>query len=98
MIFIAAGCKRDRPNLTSKNFNSIIPVGMTESNVYATLGTNAIVTQDNLGRKDLAYFFPYFPPPPGVNPKIDSLDVIISNGVVVRTAILWKTTYHSEAK
>jgi len=89
---------RGKPSLTSENIDSIIPAGMTESNVYAILGTNAVVSRDNLGRKDLTYFFPYFPPPPGVNPKIDSLDVIISNGIVVQAAIQWKTTYHLEAK
>jgi hypothetical protein len=69
---------------------------MTESNVYAILGTNVAVSHDSLGRKYLLYLFPYFPPPPGVNPKIDSLDVIISNSVVVRVTIPSET--HFETK
>jgi hypothetical protein len=62
MMSITAGCRQSKPDLTAQNFNSIIPVGMVESNVYAILGTNAIVSRDNLGRKDLTYFFPYSPP------------------------------------
>lgn len=87
LIYFAAGCKRSEPNLTRGNFNSVIPMGMTESNVYAILGTNASVSRDSFGRKYLTYLFPYFPPPPGVNPKIDALDVMLSNSVVLRVSI-----------
>jgi hypothetical protein len=93
-LCVTAGCQQSKPNLTERNLDSIIPIGMTESNVYRILGTNAIISHDNLGRKDLTYFFPYAPPPPEVNPKIDTLDIFISNGVVVHSAILWNETYH----
>jgi hypothetical protein len=48
-----AGCK---PSLTKTNANRIIPNGMSESNVYVLLGTNAIVKQDDFGNKHLIYF------------------------------------------
>lgn len=86
LLFILAGCQNKR-NLTKENINSIIPARMTESNVYAVLGINAVVSHDNLGRKYLIYLFPYSTPPPGVNPKVDGVELLISNGVVVRTWI-----------
>jgi hypothetical protein len=69
---------------------------MTESNVYAIIGTNAAVSRDSLGRKHLLYLFPYFPPPPGVNARIDALNVIISNSVVVSVAIPSETHFETQ--
>jgi hypothetical protein len=83
-FLVIAGFTR---RLTKENADRIIPNGMSESNVYELLGTNAIAKPDVLGRKCLIYMFPFFPPPPGVKPKIASLQVIISNGVVVQTIV-----------
>jgi hypothetical protein len=82
-VLSISGCKR---SLTATNANKIIPNGMSESDVYAILGTNAVVSPDNYGRKHLIYFFQFFPPP-GINIKIASLQVIVSNGVVVETIV-----------
>jgi hypothetical protein len=71
-----------KPTLTRETADKLIPNGMTEAQVYAHLGTNARVT---LGKdtKSLTYLFHFPPPPPKVDPKVSSMTVFISNGVVV---------------
>jgi hypothetical protein len=77
-IIFVTGCK---PALTQKTAEKLIPDGMSESKVYDILGTNAVVSIGN-NQKYLLYFFPFFPPPQ-VDTKIDSIEVVISNDVVV---------------
>jgi hypothetical protein len=81
LLALSAGCK---PALTKATAAKLIPDGMSEAGVYATLGTNATVSAGQDGQKYLVYFFPYFPAPPQVKPKIDVMTVVISNGVVTR--------------
>jgi len=71
-----------KPELTRETADKLIPNGMSEAQVYAHLGTNARVT---LGKdvKSLTYLFHFPPPPPKVDPKVPSMTVVISNGVVV---------------
>jgi len=71
-----------KPALTRESAVKLIPNGMSEAQVYAHLGTNARVT---LGKdsKALTYLFHFPPPPPKVDPKVGSMTVLISNGVVV---------------
>lgn len=80
IVVATTGCK---PTLTQANASKLIPDGMSESNVYKMLGTNAIISTGNHGEKYLLYFFPFFDQPPRVKPKIDTMMVIISNGVVI---------------
>ena len=71
-----------KPALTRQSAGQLIPNGMSEAQVYAHLGTNARVT---LGKdmKSLTYLFHFPPSPPKVDPKVGSITVVISNGVVV---------------
>ena len=71
-----------KPALTRETAGQLIPNGMSEAQVYAHLGTNARVT---MGKdvKSLTYLFHFPPPPPKVDPKVGSMTVVISNGVVV---------------
>lgn len=71
-----------KPALTRDSADKLIPNGMTEAQVYECLGTNARVT---LGKdtKSLTYLFHFPPQPPKVDPKVGSMTVLISNGVVV---------------
>lgn len=71
-----------KPALTRESADKLIPNGMTEAQVYAHLGTNARVTHGKDG-KALTYLFHFPPPPPKVDPKVGSMTVLISNGVVV---------------
>lgn len=71
-----------KPELTRESAERLIPNGMTEAQVYEHLGTNARVT---LGKdmKSLTYLFHFPPPPPKVDPKVGSMTVLISKGVVI---------------
>lgn len=71
-----------KPALTRETAVKLIPNGMSEAQVYEHLGTNARVTLGN-GMKSLTYLFHFPPPPPKVDPKVGSMTVLISNGVVV---------------
>jgi hypothetical protein len=71
-----------KPALTRESAEKLIPNGMSEADVYAHLGTNARVTHGK-GGKILTYLFHFPPPPPRVDPVIDSITVVILNGVVV---------------
>jgi len=71
-----------KPALTQENASKIIPDGMRESDVYKVLGTGAVVSIGTHGERFLLYFFPFVSTPPRVDPKIVSMTVIISNGVV----------------
>ncbi|HTV40933.1 MAG TPA: hypothetical protein VMF08_10175 [Candidatus Sulfotelmatobacter sp.] len=71
-----------KPALTRESADKLIPNGMTEAQVYAHLGTNARVTHGKEG-KALTYLFHFPPSPPKVDPKVGSMTVMISNGVVV---------------
>jgi len=75
-----------KPALTRETAGRLIPNGMSEAQVYAHLGTNARVT---LGKdvKSLTYLFHFPPSPPKVDPKVGSMTVVISNGVVVDRVI-----------
>jgi hypothetical protein len=75
--------KQERPALTQENAATLIPNGMSESDVYAHLGTTPTITLGSGGRKSLTYPFHFIPAPPKVDPKIDAITVIIANGVVV---------------
>jgi len=80
IVSAITGCK---PTLTQANASKLIPNGMSESDVYKMLGTSAITSTGNHGEKYLIYFFPFFEQPPGVEPKVETMTVIISNGVVI---------------
>ena len=71
-----------KPALTRESAHKLIPNGMSEAQVYVHLGTNARVTLGKDG-KALTYLFHFPPPPPKVDPKVGSMTVLISNGVVV---------------
>ncbi|HEX3625085.1 MAG TPA: hypothetical protein VH280_06655 [Verrucomicrobiae bacterium] len=71
-----------KPALTRESAEKLIPNGMSEAQVYAHLGTNARVTHGK-DTKSLTYLFHFPPPPPKVDPKVGSMTVFISNGVVV---------------
>lgn len=79
VVTVAASAK---PALTRESADQLIPNGMSESQVYEHLGTNARVTLGK-DRKSLTFLFHFPPPPPKVDPKVGSLTVVISNGVVV---------------
>jgi hypothetical protein len=80
LVSVAKSCK---PALTRESAEELIPNGMGEADVYARLGKNAHVTHGKNGTKSLTYLFHFPPPPPGVDPKIAGITVVISNGVVV---------------
>jgi hypothetical protein len=80
LILILTSCKRP---LTEKNADKLIPNGMSESEVYTLLGTNASISTGSSGKKYLLYFFQFFPPPPRIDPKVGTMTVIISNGIVI---------------
>jgi hypothetical protein len=71
-----------KPVLTRESAEKLIPNGMSEEQVYAHLGTNARVTPGK-DMKSLTYLFHFPPPPPKVDPKVGSMTVLISKGVVV---------------
>lgn len=71
-----------RPALTRENAAALIPNGMSESDVYAHLGTNATVSPGKNGEKNLTYLF-HLNASPKVDAKIDTMTVVISNGTVV---------------
>jgi hypothetical protein len=71
-----------KPALTRETADKLIPNGMTEEQVYEHLGTNARVTLGS-DMKSLTYLFHFPPPPPKVDPKVGSMTVMISKGVVV---------------
>jgi hypothetical protein len=81
IVWLATSCK---PALTEKTADKLIPNGMAESKIYEMLGTNAAVSNGQHGEKTLIYFFKFFPPPPKINPKINGIEIVISNGVVIR--------------
>jgi hypothetical protein len=72
-----------KPALTRETAATLIPNGMSENNVYSLLGTNARVSVANGGQKHLTYLFHFPPSPPKVEPKIDAMTVVISNGAVI---------------
>jgi len=80
---IIAVAPNPKPLLTRETAEKLIPNGMSEAEVYSRLGTNAAVSLGNNGKKSLAYLFHFPPAPPKVDPRIDAITVIISNGVVV---------------
>jgi hypothetical protein len=86
VIGLIVGCKPSvtviKPALTQENADKFIPNGMRESDVYKVLGTGAVVSTRNHGERFLWYLFPFVSTPPRVDPKIDSMTVITSNGVV----------------
>lgn len=71
-----------KPVLTKETAAALIPNGMSESDVYAHLGTNATVSQGKNGQKFLTYLF-HFNAPPRLDPKVDGMTVVVANGVVV---------------
>jgi hypothetical protein len=75
--------KSSKPALTRESAEELIPNGMSEAEVYARLGNKAHVTHGKNGSKSLTYLFHFPPAPPGVDPKIGGLTVVISHGVVV---------------
>ena len=77
-----AVANNNRPALTRESAEKLIPNGMTERDVYARLGTNATVSLGT-GHKYISYSFHLPPAPPRVEPKIDGIVVVLSNGVVV---------------
>ncbi len=79
---VITAASNSKPALTRESAEKLIPNGMSETDVYAHLGTNARVTHGKSG-KILTYLFHFPPPPPRVEPVIDSMTVVISNGVVV---------------
>src|ERR1700743_2052146 len=79
-VRLTAGC--GKPVLTKDNAGEIIPNGMSESKVYEILGTNAAVTFGKHGEKNLLYFL-FLSAPPGIDVKIDTIEVVVSNGFVV---------------
>jgi hypothetical protein len=79
VLAFVAGCK---PSLTEKNAEKLIPDGMSEAQVYEMLGTNYTRAVGPHGEKELLYFFKYYQPPKVV-PKINTMIVVISNGVVI---------------
>ena len=80
VLALVAGCK---PVLTQKSAEKLIPNGMSEARVYEILGTNASVSVGQHGEKFLLYFFRFTGAPPKVEAKIDTISVVISNGVVI---------------
>lgn len=72
-----------KPALTLESAAALIPNGMSENDVYANLGTNATVSFVNGGKKYLTYLFHFPPSPPKVDPKIEAMTVVVSNGKVV---------------
>jgi hypothetical protein len=70
-----------RPVLTRESAAALVPNGMSESDVYAQLGTNATVWPGKNGEKHLTYLF-HLNAPPKLDAKIDTMTVVISNGVV----------------
>jgi hypothetical protein len=72
-----------KPPLTRESAATLIPNGMSENDVYALLGTNARVSVVNSGQKQLSYLFHFPPSPPKVDPQIDAMTVVISNGAVI---------------
>lgn len=79
---VVTAAVNSKPALTRESADKLIPNGMTEAQVYAHLGTNARVTHGKEG-KALTYLFHFPPPPPKVDPKVGSMTVLISNGVVI---------------
>ena len=79
VVAFVAGCK---PSLTEKNADKLIPDGMSEAQVYKMLGTNYTKAVGLHGEKEILYFFKYYQPPKVV-PKVDTMIVVISNGVVI---------------
>lgn len=75
--------KPERPPLTEETAAKLVPNGMSEADVYAHLGTNPTVALGSGGRKFLTYPFHFLPAPPRVDPKIDTMTVVIANGLVV---------------
>ena len=80
VLVIVAGCK---PVLTQKNAGKVIPNGVSEAQVYEMLGTNGSVSFGPRGEKHVLYFFQFTESPPTVDVKIDVMDVVFSNGVVI---------------
>ena len=77
---LVVGCK---PALTKTTAEKLIPNGMSEAQVYELLGTNANITFGQHGEKHLLYFFLFTGAPPKVEAKIDTIQVVLSNGVVI---------------
>ena len=73
----------EKPQLTRESAGKLIPNGMTETQVYAKLGTKATASLSKNGQKLLAYSFHLPPAPPRVEPKIGGITVVLNNGVVV---------------
>lgn len=79
---IVTSAKTPKPALTPETAEKLIPNGMAETDVYGRLGTNVRVTHGKNG-KSLKFLFHFPPLPPGVDPKVSGITVVISNGVVV---------------
>jgi hypothetical protein len=54
---------------------------MSESDVYKMLGTSAITSTGDHGEKDVIYVVAFLDQPRGVTPKVETMRVIMSNGV-----------------
>jgi hypothetical protein len=80
---LVTSAKTSKPALTPESAEKLIPNGMSEADVYVRLGTNVRVTHGKNGSKSLTYLFHFPPPPPGVDPKIGGITVVISNGIVM---------------
>ena len=74
------GCK---PALTRESATKLVPIGMSEAEVYHLLGTNGSVSSGPHGEKIVRFLFRGTGTPPKVDARINEMGVVFSNGVVI---------------